>query len=297
MVGFTPFDAWLREHGTPVVEGVPLAQRTTFKIGGPVRWLVSPRDSAELGGLLRAARECDIETRVLGGGSNLLRLDGLLDSCILQLNRLASYEWTATRVLVQAGCNLPKLVKESVARGFEGLEPLTGVPGSVAGALVMNAGGKHGEIESVVRWVEVLTPEGELRRLARHEIDFRYRWSSLRGQLIVAAELELRPGDPLALKAKYDAILADKKATQPMGAPNAGCVFKNPPGGKAGRMIDACGLKGRRIGGASISEKHANFMINDGGASGDDVMRLIDLARETVRARFEVDLELEILVW
>ncbi len=297
MVGFTPFDGWLRDHGTPVLGDAPLAQRTTFKIGGPVRWLVSPRDENELAGLLLAAKECDVETRVLGGGSNLLRLDERLDSCVLQLNRLSRCEWSAPRVTVQAGCNLPKVVKESVARGLAGLEPLTGVPGSIAGALIMNAGGRHGEIESVVRWVDVLTPDGEIRRLGRHEIDFRYRWSSLRGQLIVGAELELRPGDPAALKATYDAILADKKATQPMGAPNAGCVFKNPPGGKAGRMIDECGLKGRRIGGAFISPKHANFMINDGGASGDDVMRLIGLARESVRARFGVDLELEILVW
>jgi UDP-N-acetylmuramate dehydrogenase len=297
VVSFGPFGTFLHERGVPVLEDPPLAQRTTFKIGGPARWLVSPRTADELAAVVRAARECGVETRVLGGGSNLLRLDGRLDACVLQLNRLSETRRDGTAIRVGAGANLPRLVKESVAAGLAGLEPLAGVPGTVAGALIMNAGGRHGEIESVVRWVDVLSDAGDLVRLRRDQIDFRYRASSLRGRLVVGAGLELRPGDPGALRARYDAILADKKATQPMGTHNAGCVFKNPPGGRAGRMIDECGLKGTRVGGAVVSPLHANFLVNAGGATGADVMKLIDLIRSRVRGRFDVDLDLEILVW
>lgn len=297
MVGLPPFESYLREQGVEALLGEPMARYTTFKIGGPVRVLASPATVEELAGVVARAREHDVPLRILGGGSNLLRLDGLLDACVVRLNRLARVDVDGAAVRVEGGADLPRLVKRSVALGLAGLECLAGVPGSVAGALFMNAGGRHGEIKDVVRHVDILDDAGSVRRLRRDEIDFRYRASSLQGSLIVGAELELRPDDPAAVRARYDAILADKKTTQPLGSPNAGCVFKNPPGGKAGRMIDECGLKGARAGRAHISVKHANFMINDGGAAADDVRRLIDLVRDRVGARFGVSLDLEILVW
>jgi UDP-N-acetylmuramate dehydrogenase len=292
------FDAFLRERDIPTRPGHPLASGTTFRIGGPARWLVEPATPSQAADTLRAARECDIPVRLLGGGSNLLVRDGGVDGAVLRLNRLAGVAWGPDgSATVEGGASLPRLVKEATRRGFSGLEGLTGVPGSVAGALVMNAGGRHGEIGPAVRWVDVLDTDGTPRRLTRDEAGFRYRNSDLRGRIVLGARLELAPVDPAELAARYEDILRDKKETQPLGRPNAGCVFKNPAGAKAGRLIDECGLKGARQGAARVSRKHANFIVNEGRALADDVLCLIDRIRAEVSARRGVTLELEILVW
>jgi len=292
------FDAFLRERRVPVREGHPLASGTTFRIGGPARWLVEPDSPEQAADTLRAARECDIPLRLLGGGSNLLVRDTGVDGAVLRLNRLSSVAWGSDgSATVEGGASLPRLVKEATRRGLSGLEGLTGVPGSVAGALVMNAGGRHGEIGPSVRWVDVVESDGTRRRLTRDEAGFRYRNSDLRGRIVLGARLELAPTDPVALAATYDDIMRDKKETQPLGRPNAGCIFKNPAGGKAGRLIDECGLKGARAGAARVSRKHANFIVNEGRATADDVLCLIDRIRAEVSARSGFSLELEILVW
>jgi UDP-N-acetylmuramate dehydrogenase len=292
------FDAFLRDRRVPNRPGHPLASGTTFRIGGPARWLVEPDSPGQASDALRAARECDIPVRLLGGGSNLLVRDEGVDGAVLRLNRLASILWGADgAVVVEGGASLPRLVKEATHRGLSGLEGLTGVPGSVAGALVMNAGGRHGEIGPAVRWVDVLEADGTPRRLTRQEAGFRYRNSDLRGRIVLGARLELRPVDPAGLAATYDEIMRDKKDTQPLGRPNAGCIFKNPAGEKAGRLIDECGLKGARAGAAHVSSKHANFIVNEGRATADDVLSLIDRIRAEVSARRGVSLDLEILVW
>ncbi len=298
MPAATAFDAFLRERRIPNRPGHPLASGTTFRIGGPARWLVEPEAPDQAADTVRAARECDIPLRLLGGGSNLLVRDAGVDGAVLRLNRLASVEWgTDGSATVEGGASLPRLVKEATRRGLSGLEGLTGVPGSVAGALVMNAGGRHGEIGPAVRWVDVLDPDGTPRRLSREEAGFRYRNSDLRGRIVLGARLELTPVDPAALAATYDQIMRNKKDTQPLGRPNAGCVFKNPAGAKAGMLIDDCGLKGARRGAAHVSSKHANFIINEGRATADDVLCLIDRIRAEVSARHGVALELEIFVW
>jgi UDP-N-acetylmuramate dehydrogenase len=161
----------------------------------------------------------------------------------------------------------------------------------------MNAGGRHGEIGPAVRWVDVLEADGRPRRLTREEAGFRYRDSDLRGRIVLGARLDLAPVDPAGLTARYDDIMRDKKETQPLGRPNAGCIFKNPPGEKAGRLIDQAGLKGAREGAAHVSRKHANFIVNEGRAAADDVLCLIDRIRAAVSARNGVVLDLEILVW
>ncbi|HZL72995.1 MAG TPA: UDP-N-acetylmuramate dehydrogenase [Planctomycetota bacterium] len=292
------FDSFLRERRVPVREGHPLASGTTFRIGGPARWLVEPDSPEQAADTLRAALECDIPLRLLGGGSNLLVRDTGVDGAVLRLNRLSSVAWGSDgSATVEGGASLPRLVKEATRCGLSGLEGLTGVPGSVAGALVMNAGGRHGEIGPSVRWVDVVESDGTRRRLTRDEAGFRYRNSDLRGRIVLGARLELAPTDPVALAATYDDIMRDKKETQPLGRPNAGCVFKNPAGGKAGRLIDECGLKGARAGAARVSRKHANFIVNEGRATADDVLCLIDRIRAEVSARSGVSLELEILVW
>jgi len=165
------------------------------------------------------------------------------------------------------------------------------VPGTLGGAIRMNAGGRHGEIGSAVRSVDVMTPEGGFRRVPRAEAGFRYRGNGLDGNVVVAVEFDLRP-DPGA-RSRYEAVFAEKKENQPLNRPSAGCMFKNPPGGHAGKIIDGCGLMGTRVGGARVSEKHANFIVNEGGATASDVFRLIDL----IRSRAPVPLELEVQVW
>jgi UDP-N-acetylmuramate dehydrogenase len=192
---------------------------------------------------------------------------------------------------VQAGYNLTTLVKETADAGLAGLECVAGVPATIGGAIRMNAGGRHGETSGAVRYVDILTPAGELRRLAKGEVGFRYRGTDLGDAIVVAAGFELVP-DP-KVRERYDAILGDKKKSQPLGSHNAGCMFKNPPGGHAGRIIDECGLKGERVGAAHVSRKHANFIVNDGGATANEVLRLVEI----IRGRVPVPLELEVLVW
>ena len=155
----------------------------------------------------------------------------------------------------------------------------------------MNAGGRHGETSMAVKYVDVMTPDGDLQRLTREQVGFRYRGTNLGAAVVVAAGFELRPAE--GIWERYDEVLKQKKSSQPLGTHNAGCMFKNPPGGHAGRIIDECGLKGMRVGNAHVSERHANFIENDGGATAADILRLVEL----IQQRAPLPLELEVLVW
>lgn len=297
MVAVAAFDAFLRERALDVKRERRLSECTTFRIGGPARWVVQPRDEGELAETVHRARECDVPIRLLGGGSNLLVGDAGFDGAVIRLHAFSRIEISDGFVFVHGGASLPRLVKETTRRGLAGLQCLAGVPGRVAGALVMNAGGRHGEIGSKVRWVDVMDPTGAMSRLSAPQAAFRYRDSDLKRWVVIAAGLELVPEDPSVVASLYADILRDKKRTQPMGTPNAGCIFKNPSGGKAGRMVESCGLKGAREGAARVSRKHANFIVNEGRALAGDVFRLIDRIRDAVRREFGVALELEVLVW
>jgi UDP-N-acetylmuramate dehydrogenase len=281
------FDALLRERGVPYQAERARAPVTTKKVGGPAEFFVEPRTPEELAAVFAAARECDLPVRYLGSGANLLVRDPGVRGAVIHLRHFGRRDG----LHVGAGYNLARLCKETASEGLAGLEVLAGVPATVGGAVRMNAGGKHGEIASSVRYVDVMTPAGEIRRLSREQVGFRYRRTSLDGAIVIAAGFELRPED--GVRARYDAVMEEKRRAQPLGTHNAGCMFKNPPGGQAGRMIDECGLKGERSGGAHVSRKHANFIVNDGGATAADVLRLIDL----IRSRVPAPLELEVEVW
>jgi UDP-N-acetylmuramate dehydrogenase len=281
------FEAFLREERVPARFQEPLAPYTTLKVGGPAEYFVEPRGPEELARTLRAARECDVPVRLLGSGANLIVRDEGVPGAVVRLSRFVSRRG----LHVEAGYTLARLVKETVCEGLAGLEALAGVPAAVGGAVRMNAGGRHGEIAAAVRYVDVMTPEGEIRRLPRDEVGFRYRSTALGDRIVIAAGFDLRP-DP-EVRERYDAILGDKKRSQPLGSHNAGCMFKNPPGDHAGRIIDRWGLKGERVGRAHVSRKHANFIINEGGATAGEVLRLVD----AIRSRVPVPLELEVLVW
>ena len=287
MYAVRAFDALLREERISARFDHPLAPYTTMKVGGPADFFIEPRNEDELARVVKAARECEIETRLLGSGANLLIRDAGVRGAVLRLSHFKR----RTELHVQAGYNLTTLVKETVDAGLAGLECVAGVPATIGGAIRMNAGGRHGETSDAVRYVDVLTAAGELRRLAKSEVGFRYRGTNLGDAVVVAAGFELVPDSKV--RERYDAILGDKKKSQPLGSPNAGCMFKNPPGGHAGRIIDECGLKGERVGAAHVSRKHANFIVNDGGATASDVLRLVEI----IRSRVPVPLELEVLVW
>jgi UDP-N-acetylmuramate dehydrogenase len=280
----------------------PLALHTSFRIGGPADAFAEVRNRAQLDACLVFAAERGLPWRIVGAGTNLLVRDAGVRGLVLKLGGDFS-AWTLDGGILEAGAAAPLalLARRSAEAGWAGLEWAAGIPGTLAGGLVMNAGAHGGELAGVVRRVELLE-RGRRVEWSAAECGFGYRNSRLKnaepGTLVaLGAILALTPGDAGALKAKIAGDLARRKAGQPLEFPNAGCAFRNPPADAAGRLIEACGLKGLRKGGAEISARHANFVVNTGGAKASDVTELMETARTAVRERFSVELKDEILVW
>jgi UDP-N-acetylmuramate dehydrogenase len=279
--------------------GEPLARHTSFRIGGPADVLVEPETRAELALVLREARAAGIRVVVLGGGSNVLVGDGGLRGVVVKLGSgFSRVTWAATAdgATVHAGAavRLGRLARAAVARGLSGLEYAEGIPGTVGGALFMNAGAYGGEVSETVDAVEGVDGRtGDALDLRGSELAFRYRRSSLApGFVVTAVRFRLRR-DPLA-RARMAEARTRRTASQPHGSANAGSIFKNPPGDHAGRLIETAGLKGARAGRARISERHANFIVNEGGARAVEVKALMDLAQRVVWERNGVWLEPEV---
>lgn len=277
----------------------PLAPYTNFRIGGPADLLARPRDAAQLADVVRAAADAELPLRVLGAGNNVLVSDAGVRGMIVQLtsNAFRRVSIDGNRVRAAAGANLPRLVHHCCRVGLGGLVGLAGVPATLGGALRMNAGTQHGEIGRFVTWLDVLEPDGSRRRLSRAAAAFRYRQSGLDRRIVLECELELPIGDADELLRTMRAIKRAKAAHQPLAARCAGCIFKNPPGDAAGRLIDAAGFKGRVRGGAQVSERHANFIVNRGGATSRDVVALAEDIRRAVFERQGIVLEYEIQIW
>lgn len=292
--------SWLSGFEPIVQADAPLAPLTWYRLGGPARWLVSPRDVVELAAVLRRMRDAGVAWRILGRGANILIPDEGYDGAVIRLVGPA-FEGIFVEedeVDVGAGADLPRLIQKALGAGLVGLEALAGIPATVGGALRMNAGGRHGEIAQFVETVGTLSAAGEFRTLRRAEIGFSYRHAELDGLVIVGATLCVPAGDPLAARERYREIWLDKGRTQPhLNARTSGCIFKNPPGDHAGRLLDAARLKGTRVGGAEISPVHANFIIARDGARTADVLSLIHLARERVCDETGVMLETEVDIW
>lgn len=286
--------AWLdQQFGGRVRFAEPLSRHTSFRIGGPADAWVEVSSPAEIVGLQRAAAEAGIPIAVLGIGTNVLVSDRGMRGIVIKLGRaLGTLAWRsatdlrqAQDVQVRAGAAAPfkKLVVEAARRGLTGLEFAEGIPGSIGGGLLMNAGAFGGEISHVVSGIVGVTPDSGERWLPREELRFGYRRFDLPPALIIThVDFTLAPGDPAAIRATMAVAKRKRDAVQPLGWPNAGSIFKNPPGDYAGRLIEAVGLKGRRVGGAMISEQHANFIVNVGEATAADVKRLMDEVAETV---------------
>lgn len=282
-----------------VSEHVPLAPLTWYRLGGAARFLCTPTTADEVRLIVARARECGLPVRVLGAGANVLVRDEGFGGIVIRLcPRAFGAVQVAGAVLTAGGAaDLPDTVRRSVRAGLAGLECLAGIPGSIGGALRMNAGGRFGQIGDHAREVLCVDAAGDLRLLQRSDLSFEYRRSNLAGCIVLQAGFDLQPAGRAELRERYHDIWEYKKSTQPFTRNNAGCMFKNPPGHAAGQLIDRAGLKGARIGGAAVCQQHANFIVASPGACASDVLRLVEHIRERVRASFNVELEQEVEVW
>ena len=278
----------------------PLAPLTWFRIGGPAAYLARPTDVAEVAGLLRRARELGLPARVLSGGSNILVRDEGFPGLVIHLESPVFSDVTITgnRIVSGAAVPLTALISQTARAGLAGLEVLTGIPGTVGGALRGNAGGRQGAIGNFVRNVTVLGDDGEVRTRARDDLMFGYRTSDLDEPVILAAEFELGTEDPEAVVKRMRRVWIIKKENQPYGHQSSGCIFKNPtPEISAGALVEGAGLKGTRVGGAEVSDRHANFIVAHPGATSADVLALIEQIRTRVAAQSGYELELQINIW
>lgn len=286
--------------GIEVHEHAPLARHTYMRIGGPARYFVTPPDLATLERLIVWAREARLSFRILGGGSNLLVADAGVDALVVSLrSACGGLRFEGTRAVVSAAVMLPALARAAAERELGGLEFAIGIPGSLGGALQSNAGiGDGRDIGSLVESVEVLGARGR-QTLRREELRFEYRRCSLRGSgvMLIGATLALEPRPRAEIEAEMRRLLEARAASQPTAEPNAGSIFRNPPGDFAGRLIEAAGCKGLAEGAACVSEKHANFIVHDGTATARDVATLMAEVQRRVLARSGVRLEPEIVWW
>jgi UDP-N-acetylmuramate dehydrogenase len=279
-----------------VTFGAALRTYTSFKIGGPADVLVEPADVGDVCRLVVQAHKSRIPLFVVGG-TNLLIRDGGIRGIVVSLSKLRGIHEEASAVLyAEGGVGMPTLIGYAIRRSLAGLEWAAGIPGTVGGCLVMNAGTRLGEMKDAVKAVRLVTMKGDVRDLPAESIRFDYRRACLPKGIVVGVWLQLRPG----LRADIARIVKDylhyRKDTQPLAMPSAGCVFKNPPRDSAGRLLEAAGLKGMRVGDAEVSTKHGNFIVNRGHASAADVIGLIQKVRRVIKQKAGVRLDLELKV-
>lgn len=290
---------WPKTLKSKVRLNEPLAGRTTFKIGGPAKYFAHPCDIRDLKLLLKSAKGYKIPHLVIGCGSNLLVSDRGLDALVIKLDSPAfkKISFSADSVRAGSGVAIRKLIDSSLRKNLSGLEFLAGIPGTLGGALLMNAGAWGQETGDLVEKIKVMDYNGRIKSLSRKDIKFGYRKSSLGKFIILEAVLKLIKKDKKTISAAVKDNLELRLRSQDYTCPSAGSIFKNPPGEAAGRLIEACGLKGARIGDACVSRKHANFILNKGNARASDILKLIRLIQAKVRDKFGIRLEPEIKIW
>lgn len=290
--------AWYGALEPLVRRDVPLAGRTTFRIGGTAAFLLAPPDEGTFAAAYSAAVRAGLPVYVLGAGSNVLISDEGVPGVVLSTSRLRTWNLDAagTSLRVGAGMRLAKLVRWTARAGLSGLECLAGIPGTVGGAVRMNAGTRDGAIGERVDAVRCAAADGSVFMRRGGEVKWRYRNAEI-SHPIVGVELRLESGRPRTIGERIRATLAARCRSQPVDEASAGCFFRNPPGTSAGRLIERTGLKGARVGLACVSPVHANFIVNRGGATAADVLNLSADVRERVRARFGVLLESEVCCW
>ncbi|MDE3281981.1 UDP-N-acetylmuramate dehydrogenase [Lacticaseibacillus parahuelsenbergensis] len=285
-------------EGITIMHDEPLSHYTFTKTGGPADLLAFPRNVAEVRTLVESAREQHLPLTVIGNASNLIVRDGGIRGLVLILTAMNEITVTDNTVTAQAGARLIDTTEAAYRAGLTGLEFAAGIPGSVGGALFMNAGAYGGEVCNVISSAHVLTRAGEFKTYNHRELKFWYRHSIVQdtGDVVLSVTFSLKPGDKPAVRAKMDELNARRAAKQPLEYPSCGSVFKRPPHHFVGPMIQKAGLQGHIIGGAQVSMKHAGFIINLGDATATDYLDMIHLIQKTVKAKFGVDLETEVRI-
>ena len=271
-----------------------MSKHTSFCIGGPADLYAEPKDKFDLLTLVNFLQEQNIPFTMLGNGSNVLISDSGLRGVVINLESgLNNISYENNLVVVESGVMLNRFVGFCIQRELKGVEMLAGIPGTIGGAILMNAGAHGGEISDYIVDVEVIRDK-KFQTVVKEEAQFQYRSSGFRSEVIVSARFQLQQGMKDEMMNVRKEMLKKRNATQPLDLPNSGSVFKNPKPLYAAKLIEECGLKGRQIGNAAISEKHANFIVNVGNAKADDVLSLMKLAKKTVKEKCNVDLELEV---
>lgn len=280
-----------------VITQEPMKKHTTFRVGGNADYYVNPKDNEQLLETVELCRQEGMPCYILGNGSNILVSDAGYRGVILELHRnLNHVQVRENCIYAQAGALLSRAAYLAAQAGLTGMEFASGIPGTVGGALVMNAGAYGGEMKDVVKEALVLTGEGELLTLTGEELELGYRTSiiSRKGYIVLEAELELKPGDRAAIEARMEELKAARTTKQPLEYPSAGSTFKRPEGHFAGKLIMDAGLRGCKRGGAQVSEKHCGFVINTGDATAQDVLDLVSHVQNEVERQFGVKLEMEV---
>lgn len=272
----------------------PLSKYTSFRVGGPADHYLEPLDKEDLVALVVLLQDRNVPYVLIGSGSNLLVSDEGFRGAVINVERgLTRVYSEGSFVVAEAGVKMAKFVDFCIQREFQGVEMLPGIPGTIGGAVIMNAGAYGGEISDHLVEVEVLR-NGNIVRVKKEDAGFSYRRSGFKGDVVLSATFGLSRGEKAELMKKRRELLLKRNESQPLNLPNSGSVFKNPRGTFAAKLIEQAGLKGRTVGQAQISEKHGNFIVNKGKARAEDVVSLIQLARKTVMEKFDVKLELEV---
>ncbi|PJK15809.1 UDP-N-acetylenolpyruvoylglucosamine reductase [Chryseomicrobium excrementi] len=293
---FEELSAVLPAHTVKLDE--PLSLHTITRMGGPADVFVSPDSQAQAIVVINYAAQYNIPLLLLGNGSNMVVRDGGVRGIVLQLTKLREVTITNTHVYAESGAAIIEVSKLAAKEGLTGLEFACGIPGTVGGAMVMNAGAYGGEIQDVIKQCTVVTPQGELLVLKKEDLDLGYRTSviSKKGYFVLSAEFELSYGEQVHIDEKIADLTHQRTSKQPLEFPSAGSVFKRPPGYFAGKLIQDSDLQGKGFGGAEVSTKHAGFIVNKDNATATDYIKTIQLVQSTVKEKFGVDLELEVKI-
>ena len=279
-----------------IIKEAQMKDYTTYKIGGEVGAIVYPKNEEKLIALILLLKKKNVKYKVIGNGSNLIFNDKRYDGIIIKLDLFNELVFTDTVITVGAGYNLRQLAIKTANRGLTGLEFAAGIPGTIGGAIYMNAGAYKSDMGYIVSKIKVLTPNLEIKYLYNRDLEFHYRSSFLKEHpdyICLEATIVLKEGDKAVIKEVINDRKRRRLLTQPLELPSAGSVFRNPPDDFAGRLIEECGLKGKKIGGAMVSLKHANFIVNVGNAKAKEVKDLILLVKEKVKEKFKVELKVE----
>ncbi|MEQ8196873.1 MAG: UDP-N-acetylmuramate dehydrogenase [Clostridiaceae bacterium] len=276
----------------------PMSEHIYFKVGGPVDFLVSPREKQQVVEVIKLCTEQKVPYYIIGNGSNLLVKDGGIRGVVIKLSNLKKMEIEDNNIYAYCGALLSDLSKLAAENSLEGLEFACGIPGSVGGAVFMNAGAYDGEMSYVIKWAEVIDKDFNIIKLTKDQLKLGYRSSLImeKGYVVLSSCFELRRGDKEKINARMKELTERREDKQPLEYPSAGSTFKRPEGYFAGKLIQDSGLKGFSIGGASVSEKHSGFIINKGGATAKDIIDVISHVQKTVKEKFGVDLHTEVRI-